>query len=330
MLRRMFLLTLVLIALVVFPAAAQLDVRTGEITAAAPTADFELELSAGDGALIVARAGNADLLPMLLLYDEAGQLMTVSEGLGSSSAYILHRAETSGTYRARARGYNATTGVFQIGMEVVAPVADARIGDVIPYADLPQTRADDGAFVLGDPAAPITIIEFADWTCPHCLEFEPTMEQILLNYVVTGQAKFEFRLLPTAGGNLTALAGALAECAEAQRPGAFWEAYDLFYEYARTRRYDSLLALRIALALNLDLEQIDVCLPTITQWQTDMDFAETMGINGTPALMTRYGAGDPTWIIYAGEPLTSGAPPYEALAEIIEAAQPTPEATASP
>jgi protein-disulfide isomerase len=36
------------------------------------------------------------------------------------------------------------------------------------YEGIPFERLEDGGFVLGDPAAPITIVEFADFLCSHC------------------------------------------------------------------------------------------------------------------------------------------------------------------
>src|SRR5690349_20906460 len=59
------------------------------------------------------------------------------------------------------------------------------------YANLPQSRLADGGFVVGNPNAPITIIEFADYACPHCQEYLPTMNKFTEDYVKTGKAKFE-------------------------------------------------------------------------------------------------------------------------------------------
>ena len=77
----------------------------------------------------------------------------------------------------------------------------------------------DGGFVLGNPNAPITMIEFADFACPHCQEYHPMITQFLADYVVTGKAKFEYRVFPTAGGQLSEYTGQLLECAEEQKAG---------------------------------------------------------------------------------------------------------------
>jgi protein-disulfide isomerase len=48
--------------------------------------------------------------------------------------------------------------------------------------------------VLGDPDAPITMIEYASYTCPHCASFhENTYPQLKADYIDTGKVKFVFR-----------------------------------------------------------------------------------------------------------------------------------------
>src|SRR5262249_60140595 len=61
------------------------------------------------------------------------------------------------------------------------------------YASVTQATTPDGAPILGDPTAKITILEFADFSCPHCLEYHPTIEQIIDDFVVTGQGRVMFR-----------------------------------------------------------------------------------------------------------------------------------------
>gem|GEM_PF-6126817 len=41
------------------------------------------------------------------------------------------------------------------------------------FASLPQSRTEDGGFVVGKPEAPITIVEFVDYACPHCQTYRP-------------------------------------------------------------------------------------------------------------------------------------------------------------
>ena len=47
--------------------------------------------------------------------------------------------------------------------------------------------------VLGDANAPITVIEYASYTCPHCASYRETYKPLKENYIDTGKIKFIFR-----------------------------------------------------------------------------------------------------------------------------------------
>ena len=67
---------------------------------------------------------------------------------------------------------------------------------------------------LGNDDAAITIVEYASWTCPACLQFHNDVIPMLkADYVETGQVKFVFREFPTPPANLSAAGFALARCA---------------------------------------------------------------------------------------------------------------------
>lgn len=55
-----------------------------------------------------------------------------------------------------------------------------------------QTEA--GGFLMGNPDAPVKVVEYASTTCPHCARFaENGFEQLRDQYVRSGQVSFEFR-----------------------------------------------------------------------------------------------------------------------------------------
>jgi protein-disulfide isomerase len=55
----------------------------------------------------------------------------------------------------------------------------------------------EGGEWLGDPKAPLTMMEYADYQCPFCRQFhQQTYEQIVKNYVDTGQLRYTARDLP--------------------------------------------------------------------------------------------------------------------------------------
>src|SRR5690606_6679828 len=104
------------------------------------------------------------------------------------------------------------------------------------YEDIPQSRTEDGAFVLGDPSAPVTIGEFADFMCPHCQDYQVTVHDFIEQFVTTGQARFEYRFYPIVHPTYSVFTAQIAECTEVQRDGAFWASHDLLYDLAADGR----------------------------------------------------------------------------------------------
>src|SRR5271165_7686865 len=88
-------------------------------------------------------------------------------------------------------------------------------GADVPMAELMQP-GPLGDHVLGSASAPVTIIEYASMTCPHCAHFhETTYPELKRKYIDTGKVRFIFREFP-----LDALAAAgsmLARCAGKDR-----------------------------------------------------------------------------------------------------------------
>lgn len=67
--------------------------------------------------------------------------------------------------------------------------------------------------IFGDPDAPVTLIEYASWTCPACLDFHTRiMPTIQADYIDTGKVRLVFREFPTAPANITVAGFALARC----------------------------------------------------------------------------------------------------------------------
>jgi len=73
-----------------------------------------------------------------------------------------------------------------------------------------------GDMALGDEKAPVTIIEYASMTCPHCANFhETTYPELKKKYIDTGKVRFIFREFPL--DQLAAAAFMLARCGGKER-----------------------------------------------------------------------------------------------------------------
>lgn len=228
---------------------------------------------------------------------------------------------------------NKNQGMLVIGGVVVAAVvvlvvAIAISGNAnassIDYSALNPSRNADGAFVIGDPNAPITLVEFADFGCPHCQTYHTNIQRFINEFVVTGQARLEYRMFVSAGGQTSEFVHQIAECIDDAQPGAFWDAYDRFYVLAKTGRYFLDDTPRtVVQELGLSYTEVLQCSSDATQGRTDVQFGQNRGVNGTPAIMVRYGDGDAQWINFGGTNYERGAVPYDVIAQVVRAAQTT-------
>lgn len=76
-----------------------------------------------------------------------------------------------------------------------------------PALDLSALNAKDTDIALGDEKAPVTIVEYASLSCPHCAKFHTeTLPVLKEKYIDTGKVRFIFRNFPL---NAPALRGAM-------------------------------------------------------------------------------------------------------------------------
>ena len=72
----------------------------------------------------------------------------------------------------------------------ITPVAAPKGGDWTQMV----SQTPEGAFLMGNPAAKVKVVEYGSMTCPHCREFdEKGAAPLMNNYVKTGQVSWEFR-----------------------------------------------------------------------------------------------------------------------------------------
>jgi protein-disulfide isomerase len=144
--------------------------------------------------------------------------------------------------------------------------------------------------VLGDPGAPVELVEFADLQCPYCKAFtEEVLPPIIENQVKNGQVKIAFHNF-TIIGEQSLPAGAAALAAGAQGRG--WNFVELFYrnQGAEDSGYadDAFLE---ALARGAGVRDV-------AKWNRERDEstaeveettaeAEQLGFTGTPSLAIR-------------------------------------------
>lgn len=173
---------------------------------------------------------------------------------------------------------------------------------------------DNGSPYLGDPSAPITLVEFGDYQCFFCNKYFHNTEPVLLsNYVETGKVKIIFKDYTIIGPDSVTAAHA-AHCANDQ--GKFWMYHDVLYNNWTGENNgwaSSENLLRFAQNIELDIDEFSQCMlseihkPIIAASNND---AKTLGLTGTPGFFV---IGDNNRITKI-----QGAQPYEVFERIFD------------
>jgi len=120
-----------------------------------------------------------------------------------------------------------------------------------------QITKDDR--ILGNPEAPITIVEYASLTCPHCAHFaNDVLPEIKKEWIDTGKAKLVLRDFPLDEPALRA--AMITHCAPPDRYYAFADTFFAAQEkWVRSTDYREALA-RLAKLGGMGKEEFDACL----------------------------------------------------------------------
>ena len=174
------------------------------------------------------------------------------------------------------------------------------------------------ASALGNEQANITIVEFADYQCPFCAQFnKETKDSIIENFVETGKAKFLYKDLIVNDGSdkASTLAAAASYCAAEQ--GMYWEYHDELFKNSKGENTGWVTKDNLKqFANNIrvpDLMKFSDCVDSgkYNEVVSENDaFARNIGLQSTPSFIF-YNGTTPVAI--------QGAQPYEAFEQIITA-----------
>lgn len=176
------------------------------------------------------------------------------------------------------------------------------------FADLKLTPESTG--YLGDPNAPVIMIEFADFGCPYCVRHhEDVFPQIKAKYIDTGKVFYMFKDLPiiTQAGPTVAQA---THCAAEQ--GNYWGMHNAMFirspEWKAGANAVAPTYQSAASDLGLDAQALETCVSSNKYLRTvleDRDQGLALGLRGTPGFMIN------------GRILT-GAHPFDVFEQVID------------
>ena len=185
----------------------------------------------------------------------------------------------------------------------------------ISYVSAGDTLETD-ARMRGRATAPVTLIEYSDFTCGYCLKFfKDTWPRIQARYVDTGKVRFFYKDYPRADQGPGVDAASAARCAGDQ--GKYWGMHDRLF--AAGGRLDKQVYLRHAVALALDQPAFERCMNDGRYTKAifeDRQEANQWGFHGTPGFILVRTTAEPT----EKEPAVAipGAFPFEMFAEEID------------
>ncbi len=165
---------------------------------------------------------------------------------------------------------------------------------------------DNGAFALGDPDAPITILEYTDYQCPFCTQhFKETLPALKENFIDTGKVYYVIKDFP-----LTSIHPQAVKAAEAARCAAEQDAYMEIHDALFSRQAEwsgnpdaENVFIGFAAEAGLDEAAFTDCLSSgkmETAVIDNLNEGASFGVTGTPAF-------------FINGILVSGALPYDSF-----------------
>ncbi|MFY9210116.1 MAG: DsbA family protein [Aestuariivita sp.] len=167
--------------------------------------------------------------------------------------------------------------------------------DLLPGAANAQQAEIDTSVIadmqLGNPDAPVTVIEYASYTCPHCATFhQGTYKQLKADYIDTGKINFIYREVYFDRYGLWA--SMIARCGGAER---FFGITDLIYqrqaEWTRAGTPPQIAdeLRKIGRLAGLEDDALEACLQDQDMAQTLVAWfqqnAEEHGVESTPSFV---------------------------------------------
>ncbi|MBN8547756.1 MAG: thioredoxin domain-containing protein [Deltaproteobacteria bacterium] len=192
----------------------------------------------------------------------------------------------------------ANSGTNRAQFEEVVKAAIADWSKQVPVDITLNSEGVNRDYTRGPEFAPLQLVEFSDFECPHCRHLYLAIEELLKEY--GDKVHFVFRNFPLDRACNPAMdmemhrnacsAAVYARCAGEQ--GKFWPAIDYLFQLPeideqKSKEEVDAAILRTTQVLNLDEQAIQECLQSgrqLTRIQQDIAEGERLGVAGTPSV----------------------------------------------
>jgi len=163
------------------------------------------------------------------------------------------------------------------------------------YGNSPNTTAmlvdavNPTDYIFGTPASNVILIEYGDFQCPACAQYEPIVQKVRADYA--DKIAFVYRHFPLGQHKNAKITAYASEAAGKQ--GKFWEMHDMIYDgqnawanLSKDKVKDVMIKYAEAIGLDLKLfeEQIDSG-EVKDKVQSDNDGGLKAGVNATPTFI---------------------------------------------
>jgi protein-disulfide isomerase len=177
---------------------------------------------------------------------------------------------------------------LKIGLIILAVILIFGAAALLPKLILEQSTDGIGrGFPLGDPNAPVTVVQFSSYSCGFCKDFSERVEKdFISDYVDPGLVFYRYVNIPSSNEDSQNAAKA-SYCAADQKK--FYDYKDYLYTNASSVDGFSLNSLiSYANSAGLAIDEFQACLEASTYndaFVEDFRYAQSIGVTGTPTFL---------------------------------------------
>jgi protein-disulfide isomerase len=204
----------------------------------------------------------------------------------------------------------AGVAILAVSLLIVFNGGQAQTAAIVSEVTYVTGVTSEGEPYKGSPDAPLQLVEYSDFLCPHCGTFATTIDAVSADYIETGKLQVIYRNYAFLATESVQAAQA-AECALDQGADKFWQYHDLLFANQGIGRGASSKARLISYAeqIGLDTTTFRTCLNSNAkagEVQSDLDEGNRLGVSSTP-----------TWVLNGQ--IERGALPESNLRQLFEA-----------